>query len=225
MRKKGRAPSKAVEAFSVHSNFENLTQVHNAGSTIRSIDGIKVLSAMWIIIGHRKDFMNEPFPHRRHQNNWLEELVFDFFSSYLYCVDTFFACSAILVTQSLLRSFDKWVLQYFVAWSNFWLPSTPGDSLTFSKRTPTDSCDSFPLLLFWWCSSAALCHDWWSMDLCLASYRIKLVFARLGDGLVCCSSRITLTLETTWVRAKVCADLTFYGMHWRWFEPDLKLNY
>lgn len=103
-----RKPKKFSSIFSCYSNFCDLMKSTKSESTISCIDGLKVLSAIWIIIGHRRDILHEPFPARRHGNVVLwEGVALKIFTSYFYCVETFLVCSAILVTHSLLRSFER----------------------------------------------------------------------------------------------------------------------
>lgn len=108
MRKSPKAPIKAFTAFSLYTNFKDLIKTNHSIITISCIDGIKVLAAGWIIIGHRVDFMKEPFPGRWYQDIVLwDRIAIRMIAGYFYCVETFLACSAILVTQSMLKSFDR----------------------------------------------------------------------------------------------------------------------
>lgn len=122
MRYHGRKQKKFSSIFSCYSNFCDLMKFTKPESTISCIDGLKVLSAIWIIVGHRRDILHEPFPTRRHGNIILwEEVAMKIFASYFYCVETFLACSAILVTHSLLRSFERWaeLLFAFKIWTSY----------------------------------------------------------------------------------------------------------
>lgn len=101
-------PKIVLSSFSLQKNFKDLRKVNTSNTTINCIDAIKVLSAVWIIIGHRSDLLKEPFPqHYQTGKPWWEELVLRFIASYSNCNESFFACSSILVTLSLLRSYDR----------------------------------------------------------------------------------------------------------------------
>lgn len=108
MRKLKRKSKTLFTYFSLYSNFRELMKSTRSDSTISCIDGLKVISAIWIIIGHRKDALREPFPTYRYKNLGFWELTtLKIIGAYFYSVETFIACSAIIVTQSLLKSFER----------------------------------------------------------------------------------------------------------------------
>ena len=102
-RKYGKEPKKFFSAFSLYTNFNNLMKINNSASAIRCIDGMKVLSAFWIIVGHRKFFS---FHNSSHNYAFWERFSSQAIDGYNFGVDTFITCSAILVTQSLMRTFE-----------------------------------------------------------------------------------------------------------------------
>ena len=62
---------------------------------------------MMIIIGHRKNYLNPSW------SNWsaLQQVVMKFFSSYAYCVVSFFACSGVLIAQSTLKALKQLIIR------------------------------------------------------------------------------------------------------------------
>jgi peptidoglycan/LPS O-acetylase OafA/YrhL len=67
---------------------------------------MKVLSSFWIVMGHRQAaFISTAFDAELPQGV-LSKLI----NRSVYGVDTFFVCSAIVVTLSMLKLFETWVL-------------------------------------------------------------------------------------------------------------------
>lgn len=95
---------KYFTAFSITSNISNLLKINNNTSNINCIDGLKVLSALWIVMGHRK------FGKDIKTDIIFERFVFRLIDAYHLGVTTFFVCSGILVTQSFLRALERWIL-------------------------------------------------------------------------------------------------------------------
>lgn len=96
-------------------------KINESESVINCIDGIKALSgfflsfvrnheikyifflAIMIIIGHRQNYLNPSF------SSWStsQQVVMTFLSSYAYCVVSFFACSGVLIAQSMLKALNQ----------------------------------------------------------------------------------------------------------------------
>lgn len=93
----------SLTIFSFWSNFEELCKVNKSTSVINSIDGIKVLTALWIILGHRFERIERPHP-----DTVVKKIVWKFLLEFFDTVTTFLVCSAILVTQSILRALDRY---------------------------------------------------------------------------------------------------------------------
>jgi hypothetical protein len=120
MEKRERKPCNTLTIFSLNSNFRDLMKINESNSIINCIDGIKVLSAIWIIIGHRRDMMMSLFHKRSHQNVVLwDEAAVGIVNNYFYCVVTFLTCSGILVAQSFLRSFERYKSSTWLAFAVF----------------------------------------------------------------------------------------------------------
>jgi hypothetical protein len=102
--------------FSLIDNFRELMKINKSTSVVRSIDCIKTLAG-WLIFSAVLtifDFLLKAFwvvwGHRYYYTASTTELG-HFFARFKisaqYSVDTFLACSGILVSSSLLRSFDR----------------------------------------------------------------------------------------------------------------------
>ncbi|CRL04333.1 CLUMA_CG017427, isoform A, partial [Clunio marinus] len=98
------------------SNFRNLMKKNESSTAINCIDGLKSISALWIMIGHRKQFFGFPFQHKNLDHlSWWDYYLVRFVSEYATSVITFFVCSAILITLSLLKSLDTNIPQFIVS--------------------------------------------------------------------------------------------------------------
>ncbi|CRK95354.1 CLUMA_CG008677, isoform A [Clunio marinus] len=89
--------------------FIELKTLNKDPAIIRCIDGIKVLTAVWIIIGHRNDMITQLFGDKAimpNRNLW-ESTINNFITRYFRAVDTFLACSAILTVQTFLKLLDR----------------------------------------------------------------------------------------------------------------------
>jgi hypothetical protein len=88
--------------FSLLSNYKHLNETKQSKSSINCIDAIKVLSMIWIILGHRGDGIDRISPQ-----SIVGEYLILTIRGYYVAVDTFLVCSAILVTQSILKALDR----------------------------------------------------------------------------------------------------------------------
>jgi peptidoglycan/LPS O-acetylase OafA/YrhL len=82
-------------------NFKDLMKINRSTSVINCIDGLKVLSAFWIIMGHRKRYN-----HFKPEDSF-DKLVLLMIGGYHFGVTIFIVCSGVLVTQSFLRAIDR----------------------------------------------------------------------------------------------------------------------
>lgn len=94
--------SKYSQTFSVLKNSANIFRIDKSQSVINCIDGIKVISAIWIICGHRQERLKKNYTH-----SVIERIVHDSVSSFTEAVVTFLVCSAVLITQSLIKGFER----------------------------------------------------------------------------------------------------------------------
>ncbi|XP_070533920.1 nose resistant to fluoxetine protein 6-like [Ptychodera flava] len=116
--------------FSVISNGRKILSATSGGSgTISSINGIRVISMMWIILGHTFSFPAELFDNLRYiVDDVLKRRSILVIYAGIYGVDVFFLLSGMLVTYLALRHMRKtkgrmnWFLFYFHRW---WRLSPP----------------------------------------------------------------------------------------------------
>jgi hypothetical protein len=93
---------KIFSCFSLSSNFNDFIKINSSESVIKCINSLKVLSAFWIVIGHR----NAQSRLLSTDDSLLGQEVLMFFKGFQRGVTVFFVCSAILVMQSLFKAFD-----------------------------------------------------------------------------------------------------------------------
>lgn len=100
-----------LRKFSLKKNFQHLIAANrDPKKSIKCIDGIKVLTALWIMLGHRLDFFNHLSTTRKIYNtNWWtpEGLVLSFITSFTLGVDIFLIITIILATISLMELFER----------------------------------------------------------------------------------------------------------------------
>lgn len=96
-----------LTSFSIRKNWKNITKTSPKSSkSIDCINGLKVLSAFWIVSGHREGMFS------KHMTDYIdldfaEEEVLDVIGLHQYAVDTFMVISAYLLTLSCLKSFER----------------------------------------------------------------------------------------------------------------------
>lgn len=112
IKKLGYKPIKLLTIFSLDSNYNDLVKISDSKSIINCIDGLKVIACFWVVVGARNDFYKFPQyigeVYGSKVNNGSDYLV-NLYNVNPRSVDTFLACSGILVAQSFLNCFDKFV--------------------------------------------------------------------------------------------------------------------
>lgn len=98
--------SDVLVAFSLISNWKHLIRFERSSNEIDCINGLKVLSAFMIIIGHRYSRTEHFVPHTFDTISFFEMLVLNFVKLFVHAVDTFFTISGVLVVQSCRHSFS-----------------------------------------------------------------------------------------------------------------------
>lgn len=80
-------------------------------ASIECLNGLRSLSLLWIIYGHRYfDTFRSPATNYEYAVElWLRNIWSLTHTMFHLAVDTFFLIGGLLVTQSLMRSFDAWV--------------------------------------------------------------------------------------------------------------------
>lgn len=110
MRQKQREPNKLYISFSAYTNGQKLFDVRKSTSpnSINCLNGIRALSVLWIIFGHRftnqQGFpVNNPVAMIEH----FKHLYSVVFSTFNLAVDTFFVIGGLLLTMSILNALEK----------------------------------------------------------------------------------------------------------------------
>ena len=147
------------------SNYSELVNINKSSSVINCIDGIKVLSAIWICVGHRKP------KNLLSSKLFIDKTILNAIGRFDIAVTTFFVCSAVVVTQSLLKALDRWefwVLNNFLRifrQLNFylfqeinwiWLKFFPTDLWDFLQRWRSFCCTTWVHFQ----TMDARCHFW-----------------------------------------------------------------
>lgn len=109
MRQNQIVPKKLFISFSVYTNGQTLFDVKdsNSPSSINCLHGLRALSVLWIMFGHR--FSNQqgfPVTNPAAVNQHYEHVYSVILTSYNVAVDTFFVMGALLVTLSTLNALD-----------------------------------------------------------------------------------------------------------------------
>lgn len=108
MHQKSKEPNKLLISFSIYTNGKKLFDMTESKSSINSLHGLRALSIIWIMFGHR--ITNQlRLPHKNYKalvefyGEWYSIIVY----AYSIAVDTFFLMGALLLTMSTLRAIEK----------------------------------------------------------------------------------------------------------------------
>lgn len=98
-----------MSAFSMLSSSKALFTTKRNPKDIYCINGIRSLSLIWIIFGHRYGiFFYTPLINRSDINaEWLPNYFSGFVNSFHYAVDSFLVLGGFLVSISLLKKFEE----------------------------------------------------------------------------------------------------------------------
>ena len=94
-----------LKAFSFLKNWNILTKISDQKS-IDCINGLRVLSAFWIIAGHRRNVYRSTMSDFEGFND-VERKFGKILDLHQFAVDTFMVISAYLLTLSCLKSIEK----------------------------------------------------------------------------------------------------------------------
>lgn len=110
MRYKPEEPKKIFTSFSLYTNVRDLLKFEP--KTSRSIDcfqGLRALSAFWVIAGHRVFRHDRMVSRPMKIESLTSQMTIAVFMTNDYAVDIFFLISGVLIAMSCLRSLDAWV--------------------------------------------------------------------------------------------------------------------
>jgi peptidoglycan/LPS O-acetylase OafA/YrhL len=81
----------------------------NSSGSIECLNGLRALSLLWIIFGHRyfDMFLAPATNSATATENWLRNILSLFHTTFHLAVDTFFLMGGLLATWSFMKSFDK----------------------------------------------------------------------------------------------------------------------
>lgn len=102
-------PNDWLSCFSIVSNSHHLFNINQESPPIASINGIRALSAIWIVMGHRYAiYFNTPIINRTDiAIVWMPQLFSGFVNSFTFAVDSFLLLGGFLVAKSLLKEFEE----------------------------------------------------------------------------------------------------------------------
>lgn len=101
-------PNKLLTAFSVYTNGSKLFDMTESKSSINSLHGLRAISIIWIMFGHR--VTNQLAIPYRNFNTMIEfhrQLYSVIVFSYSIAVDTFFLMGGLLLAMSTIRAIEK----------------------------------------------------------------------------------------------------------------------
>ena len=103
--KNSESQSKILNAFAINQNWNTLIKSSNPKS-IDCINGLKILTTFWIVVGHRTGYIEAKMVEQI-DYNLLEDGISRVISFYLVAVDTFMVISGYLLTLSCLEAIKK----------------------------------------------------------------------------------------------------------------------
>jgi hypothetical protein len=97
-----------LECFSIKSNLKSLLSVEHEKSSITCLNGLRVISILFIILYHCVQFRFQyPFANGELLSAWNDTMFMKSMSSVTIFVDMFFIMSGLLVARSVLRGLNR----------------------------------------------------------------------------------------------------------------------
>jgi peptidoglycan/LPS O-acetylase OafA/YrhL len=115
MRKFQQEPNKLFIAFSAYTHGRALYDIteNKSPSAINCLNGLRALSVFWIMFGHRVLIISTPpLANRKELRDFYDTLPSVIVSAYHLAVDTFFLMGALLMTQSVIKSYENGTFNY-----------------------------------------------------------------------------------------------------------------
>lgn len=101
-------PSSLFSAFSIYRNSLRLFDTTPNKNSINSLHGLRALSILWIMFGHRvSNQLNFPIANPPAVMDFYNHVYSVMLSSYSIAVDTFLLMAALLLTISTLKAIEK----------------------------------------------------------------------------------------------------------------------
>ncbi|OWF39479.1 Nose resistant to fluoxetine protein 6 [Mizuhopecten yessoensis] len=117
---------KFLMGFSMYTNGYKILGTETNPSQIKAVNGIRVLSLSWVILGHTYYFTVSLSKNLVVATDWASRWTFQAVLSALFSVDSFFLLSGMLVSFLTLKEMQKkngkinWLMYYF---HRFWSPT------------------------------------------------------------------------------------------------------
>ncbi|KAL7012540.1 hypothetical protein ACKWTF_014911 [Chironomus riparius] len=108
--KNSKSPSKLLSSFSFYTNGYELFDIQKdkSASSINSMHGVRALSVLWVVMGHRRFFhLIFALTNANEVNNWLENIRTVIFQTDHLAVDSFFVMGGLLVVLSFIKDLEK----------------------------------------------------------------------------------------------------------------------
>lgn len=109
-RHRQREPHKLYITFSVYTNGAKLFDItqNTSPNNIQCFNGIRALSVLWIIFGHRISYQQGfPLANRLEVADFYENFIIVIFTAHHLAVDTFFLMAGLLVTWSVMNAQER----------------------------------------------------------------------------------------------------------------------
>ncbi|XP_059481793.1 nose resistant to fluoxetine protein 6-like [Neocloeon triangulifer] len=123
----------SLMAFSLPTNWRKLFTISNSPNALKSLDGIRVLSTLWVVAGHKIIFtLQEPWANKSFQIESLENIVNMPLINNMPSVDSFFLMSGLLRAFNLLKEFEGNRFQFVTDFVRRYLRLTPAYALVIA---------------------------------------------------------------------------------------------
>ncbi|XP_013404082.1 nose resistant to fluoxetine protein 6 [Lingula anatina] len=107
--KRAEAPTaiRLLTAFSLYTTLPRLLSTHQGSAAITCINGIRVMSMAWIVLGHTYSTLRGNMSNLLGAMKKTEDFSFQAITNAVYSVDTFFLLSGVLVAYLFLRQLRR----------------------------------------------------------------------------------------------------------------------
>ncbi|XP_063693139.1 nose resistant to fluoxetine protein 6-like [Bolinopsis microptera] len=113
--------SKAIKCFALQRTFKTLTAVETKPGQVLCLNGIRVLSINWVILGHTFAFLSGMLGDPGDLAKLLQSRGFTLIANAFSSVDSFFTLSGFLVSFLLLKQLTKKGLLSIPQWTAFYV--------------------------------------------------------------------------------------------------------
>ncbi|GJQ77358.1 hypothetical protein Trydic_g20767 [Trypoxylus dichotomus] len=108
IRDKRKPPHPVYVSFSITRNFQKITKSSTGQDRISCLDGLRVFSILWVIMGHRYSILEIlPFVNKDYAEIWQRKLYTQYIQGAPTAVDTFLFLTGLLMAMSFLKVYNK----------------------------------------------------------------------------------------------------------------------